>query len=65
MADRKIRFRVWYAGGTTDEWVETISDSMFQYYSDGGKGHQRLCDMAEGRDYQGRKVNLVTMAQEW
>lgn len=61
--DYRIKFRVWYAGGTTDEWVETISQSRFQYYSDGGQGANRLKEMAESRDCQGRKVNQVTMAQ--
>ena len=59
--DKRIRFRVWYAGGTTDTWIETISSEKYSWYCDGGKGATRLKQMAESRDYKGRKVNLVTM----
>ncbi len=61
--DYRIKFRVWYAGGETDEWVETISESKYHYYSDGGQGANRLKEMAESRDYKGREVRTVTMAQ--
>lgn len=62
MASRMMRFRVWYAGGETDEWTEMVSEEQMHYYSDGGKGPTRLNEMAERRDYKGRKVNCVTMA---
>lgn len=61
MATYHVKFRVWYEGGTTDEWNEAIPQSKYQWYSDGGQGERRMKDMAEARDYQGRKVRSITM----
>lgn len=58
-----VEFRVWYAGGETDHWTETISRDMYHYYNDGGQGPSRLKQMAEKRDYKGRTVNMITMVE--
>ena len=62
MATYHVKFRVWYAGGETDEFEDLITEEKFHWYSDGGKGGTRLNQMAEERDFKGRKVNMVTMA---
>jgi hypothetical protein len=61
MANYRIKFRIHYVGGTTDEFTEVIPESKYHWYCDGGQGSTRLREMAEGRDYKGRKVNYVTM----
>ena len=62
MANYHVKFRVGYVGGTADEFDEVIPQEKFYYYSDGAQGGARLNQMAEERDFKGRKVNMVTMA---
>ena len=62
MATYHVKFRIWYVGGETDEFEDSISEEKFHWYSDGGQGGGRMNRMAEQRDYKGRKVNMVTMA---
>ena len=61
MATYNVKFRVRYAGGTGDEWSEALSPDKYNWYCDGGQGERRMKAMAEARDYQGRKVNSITM----
>ena len=61
MATYRVKFRVKYAGGTTDEWNEALSQEKYNWYCDGGQGYNRMKVMAEQRDYQGRKVDSITM----
>ena len=61
MATYHVKFRVRYAGGTGEEWSEALSQDKYNSYCDGGQGERRMKAMAEARDYQGRKVNSITM----
>ena len=61
MATYNVKFSVRYAGGTGDEWSEALSPDKYNWYCDGGQGERRMKAMAEARDYQGRKVNSITM----
>ena len=61
MATYNVKFRVRYAGGTGDEWSEALSQDKYNWYCDGGQGERRMKAMAEARDYQGRKVDSITM----
>lgn len=61
MATYNVKFRVRYAGGTGDEWSEALSQDKYNSYCDGGQGERSMKAMAEARDYQGRKVDSITM----
>lgn len=61
MATYHVKFKVRYAGGTGEEWSEALSQDKYNSYCDGGQGERRMKAMAEARDYQGRKVNSITM----
>lgn len=61
MATYYVKFRVRYSGGTGDEWSEALSQDKYNSYCDGGQGERRMKAMAEARDYQGRKVDSITM----
>ena len=61
MATYNVKFRVRYAGGTGDGWSEARSPDKYNWYGDGGQGERRMKAMAEARDYQGRKVDSITM----
>ena len=61
MATYNVKFRVRYAGGTGDEWSEALSPDKYNWYCDGGQGERRMKAMADARDYQGLKVDSITM----
>jgi len=61
MATYHVKFRVRYVGGTGEEWSEALSQDKYNSYCDGGQGERRMKAMAEARDYQGRKVDSITM----
>ncbi|MBR6284868.1 MAG: hypothetical protein IKR25_11340 [Muribaculaceae bacterium] len=62
MADYRVKYHVNYVGGTTDDFTEVIPQSKYSWYCDGAQGGTRLRQMAEARDFKGRKVHCVTMA---
>lgn len=61
MATYFVKYHVLYNGGSTEDFEEAISQEKYQWYCDGGSGCTRLREMAERRDYKGRKVVSVQM----
>ena len=61
MAKYHVRYHVSYNGGSSEDFEEVISEEKYHWYCDGGYGNNRLREMAEKRDYKGRKVLSVNM----